>query len=255
MTAALDLVDNEEIDAAILDVHLDGEFVFPAEELERRDTPFVFATAFDRSVIPAKFASFILCEKPTELEKIAQACSVRGSPGPTSSLAVEDLRQMMTGSVDPALDCSDWNAASVRSGFVTHSLNEHQVDDGSVIVRQGRQCDLQLVPAHLPDLRRRPRSPTGGIFDRTDLFSFRYSKFAAEGITHDGEQPRAQPGATPEIAGMGDSFGERFLNKIINIARRIVEASGESSQAGRLSSSSTSVKPGPSLVSIGVLLC
>ncbi|PDS80440.1 response regulator [Rhizobium sp. BC49] len=74
VTAALDLVDNEEIDAAILDVHLDGEFVFPvAEELERRDIPFVFATAFDRSVIPAKFAGFILCEKPTELEKIAEA--------------------------------------------------------------------------------------------------------------------------------------------------------------------------------------
>ncbi|QKK20439.1 response regulator [Rhizobium indicum] len=74
VTAALDLVENEEIDAAILDVHLEGEFVFPvAEELERRDIPFVFATAFDPSVIPVKFTGFALCEKPTELGKIAEA--------------------------------------------------------------------------------------------------------------------------------------------------------------------------------------
>ncbi|WP_164740487.1 response regulator [Rhizobium chutanense] len=74
VAAALELVENEEIDAAILDVHLEGEFVFPvAEELERCDIPFVFATAFDPSVIPVKFTGFALCEKPTELEKIAEA--------------------------------------------------------------------------------------------------------------------------------------------------------------------------------------
>ncbi|WP_372353426.1 response regulator [Rhizobium sp. BT-226] len=74
VTAALDLVENEEIDAAILDVHLEGDFVFPvADELERRDIPFVFATAFDPSVIPTRFTGFALCEKPTELGKIAEA--------------------------------------------------------------------------------------------------------------------------------------------------------------------------------------
>jgi CheY-like chemotaxis protein len=72
--SALDLIEVEEIDAAILDVHLGDEFVFPvAEELERRAIPFVFATGYDPSIIPAKFTGFVLCEKPTELGKIAKA--------------------------------------------------------------------------------------------------------------------------------------------------------------------------------------
>ncbi|ARM88242.1 response regulator CheY-like domain-containing protein [Rhizobium sp. CIAT894] len=79
VSAALELVENEEIDAAILDVHLEGEFVFPvAEELERRNIPFVFATAFDPSVIPVRFTGFALCEKPTELGKIAEALFGQG---------------------------------------------------------------------------------------------------------------------------------------------------------------------------------
>ncbi|MBB4238028.1 response regulator [Rhizobium esperanzae] len=80
VSAALERVENEKIDAAILDVHLEGEFVFPvAEELERRNIPFVFATAFDPSVIPVRFTGFALCEKPTELGKIAEALFGQGS--------------------------------------------------------------------------------------------------------------------------------------------------------------------------------
>lgn len=71
---ALDLMNAFPIDGAILDVHLGDEFVFPvAEELERRDISFVFATSYDPSIIPVKFTGFALCEKPTELEKIAAA--------------------------------------------------------------------------------------------------------------------------------------------------------------------------------------
>ncbi|MCB5203744.1 response regulator [Neorhizobium sp. T786] len=71
---ALDLINASPVDAAILDVHLGDELVFPvAEELERRDIPFVFATSYDPSIIPVKFTGFALCEKPTELGKIAAA--------------------------------------------------------------------------------------------------------------------------------------------------------------------------------------
>jgi CheY-like chemotaxis protein len=72
--AALELLETEQIDAAILDIHLIDEHVFPvAEELERRDIPFVFATGYDPSILPAKFTGFALCEKPTELGDIAEA--------------------------------------------------------------------------------------------------------------------------------------------------------------------------------------
>ncbi|MBB3302462.1 CheY-like chemotaxis protein [Rhizobium sp. BK077] len=70
---ALALIQAEAIDAAILDVFLDDALVFPvADRLDEMGIPFVFATAYDPSVIPGRFSGYVLCEKPVELEKIAQ---------------------------------------------------------------------------------------------------------------------------------------------------------------------------------------
>jgi len=77
---ALEIIAASKIDAAILDVHLDAEFVFPvAEELERRDVAFVFATGHDPELVPVRFTGFALCEKSTELGKIAAALFSVGS--------------------------------------------------------------------------------------------------------------------------------------------------------------------------------
>lgn len=77
---ALRLIEQERIDAAILDVHLGDEFVFPvAEELDRLDIPFVFATGYDPAFIPKKFTGFAFCEKPAELENIAAALFGKGA--------------------------------------------------------------------------------------------------------------------------------------------------------------------------------
>ena len=71
---ALELIDGSEIDAAILDVHLGDEFVFPvADRLDELDIPCVFATGYDPAFIPMAYSGFALCEKPTELAKIARA--------------------------------------------------------------------------------------------------------------------------------------------------------------------------------------
>ncbi|OLP58360.1 transcriptional regulator [Xaviernesmea oryzae] len=70
---ALTLIETEAVDAAILDIHLGDELVFPvAERLAELDIPFVFATGYDPSIIPENFTGFALCEKPTELEAIAR---------------------------------------------------------------------------------------------------------------------------------------------------------------------------------------
>ncbi len=70
---ALELVEGQHVDAAILDVFLDDKLVFPvATKLDELGIPFVFATAYDASVIPARFNGYVLCEKPVELEKIAR---------------------------------------------------------------------------------------------------------------------------------------------------------------------------------------
>lgn len=71
---AFELFDTSDIDAAILDIHLGDEFVFPvAERLDAMGVPFVFATNHDASILPGRFKGFSLCEKPTELGRIAQA--------------------------------------------------------------------------------------------------------------------------------------------------------------------------------------
>jgi CheY-like chemotaxis protein len=55
------------IDAAILDINLQGEMVFPvAEALAGRGVPFVFATGYDPAALPARFASVPHCRKPVD---------------------------------------------------------------------------------------------------------------------------------------------------------------------------------------------
>ena len=66
LEGTIDLVESSvHIDAAILDVNLRGEKVFPAAELlDSRGVPFVFATGYDRSMIPPGFDDVTRCEKP-----------------------------------------------------------------------------------------------------------------------------------------------------------------------------------------------
>ncbi len=79
---ALELIETRDIDAAILDVHLGDELVFSvAERLEALGIPFVFATGYDPSIVPERFSGFFLCEKPTELGKIARALFDEGGNG------------------------------------------------------------------------------------------------------------------------------------------------------------------------------
>ena len=72
---AIDLIEAErEIDGAVLDVNLGGDWIFPAAEmLMERSVPFVFTTGYDASAIPAQFGHIVRCEKPISTHKITQA--------------------------------------------------------------------------------------------------------------------------------------------------------------------------------------
>jgi two-component SAPR family response regulator len=62
---AMRLADSIEFDVAMLDVHLNGKTVFPfAAELEKREIPFLFATAYGGRGIPAEFRNHLVLEKP-----------------------------------------------------------------------------------------------------------------------------------------------------------------------------------------------
>lgn len=56
---------DESLDGAVLDVNLRGELVYPvADALAARGVPFVFATGYDQTVIPERFADATICDKP-----------------------------------------------------------------------------------------------------------------------------------------------------------------------------------------------
>ena len=72
---ALDLIAaTPEIDGAVLDVNLRDVLVYPvADALQARGVPFVFATGYEKIMIPARYAGVQHCEKPFEAAQIAQA--------------------------------------------------------------------------------------------------------------------------------------------------------------------------------------
>ncbi len=64
-----------QIDAAVLDVNLRGEMVFPlAADLENRGVPFLFHTAnIDMPELRTSFAAYPVCNKPTKVESLTNS--------------------------------------------------------------------------------------------------------------------------------------------------------------------------------------
>lgn len=59
------------IDAAVLDLNLGGEEVFPlADLLCARGVPLIFSTGYDRVSLPSRFANVPACVKPVPLSQV-----------------------------------------------------------------------------------------------------------------------------------------------------------------------------------------
>lgn len=70
--AAAYIAGEPSIDAAILDVNLHGEMVFPvADALRKRGIPFAFVTGYDQAAMPDRFADAPRLEKPFKGSKVA----------------------------------------------------------------------------------------------------------------------------------------------------------------------------------------
>lgn len=73
-----------ELDIALLDIEVEGAFVFDvADELVKRAVPIVFTTGYERSEIPPRFHAARHCEKPVGIAAIARTLSdelARGRP-------------------------------------------------------------------------------------------------------------------------------------------------------------------------------
>jgi CheY-like chemotaxis protein len=68
---ALKLAHDREIDAAILDVNLNGREIYPvAEVLAERKIPFLFATGYGEQGLPAAFKQRPTLQKPFQQETL-----------------------------------------------------------------------------------------------------------------------------------------------------------------------------------------
>ncbi|MFZ3485498.1 response regulator [Sphingomonas sp. 3-13AW] len=75
VTDAIAFVDaGTAIDAAVLDINLRGDMIFPvADALRARGVPFVFATGYDEWSLPERFSGATRLEKPVSAHRVTAA--------------------------------------------------------------------------------------------------------------------------------------------------------------------------------------
>ena len=82
VTEALAVVTNQDVNAAVLDVNLGGELIYPvADSLVAKGVPFVFITGYGAEAIDDRFASYRVLQKPIQRQML-QNTFVVGSRGP-----------------------------------------------------------------------------------------------------------------------------------------------------------------------------
>jgi CheY-like chemotaxis protein len=71
---ALTLLAEEPVDAAVLDINLKGQMVYPvADALREQGVPFIFATGYDEAAVPEAYRDVPRWEKPFKPEDLAKA--------------------------------------------------------------------------------------------------------------------------------------------------------------------------------------
>ena len=73
LAEATEVATREQIDAAVLDINLGGEMVYPlAEHLHRDGIPFVFTTGYAAKDVPEQFRAFECLRKPVSAWALKQ---------------------------------------------------------------------------------------------------------------------------------------------------------------------------------------
>lgn len=71
MAEAAEAIEQKDFDAAILDVNLNGELIYPlADVVAARGLPFVFVTGYGAEGIEARFCKVPVLQKPIEIERL-----------------------------------------------------------------------------------------------------------------------------------------------------------------------------------------
>jgi len=87
---AMAAIEADEIDAAILDVNLDGEMVYPlADMLANRGVPFIFVTGYGAESIDSRFTHIPVIQKPVERHVLQRIFLPKMDPTPKPVLLHE----------------------------------------------------------------------------------------------------------------------------------------------------------------------
>jgi CheY-like chemotaxis protein len=71
---ALAMIQLEALDAAVLDINLGGELIYPvADALIAESIPFVFATGYSRHDVPKRYSTIPRLDKPVEPDRAVKA--------------------------------------------------------------------------------------------------------------------------------------------------------------------------------------
>jgi len=71
---ALELLDGEPVEAAVLDLNIAGELVYPvADTLGNRGLPYIFVTGYGTSGLVEPYRSRVVLEKPFARRELLQA--------------------------------------------------------------------------------------------------------------------------------------------------------------------------------------
>ena len=63
----------EGLDAALLDVNVQGEMIWPLLDSLQSRVPVVLTSGYDQSAIPARYREISRCEKPADADTVARA--------------------------------------------------------------------------------------------------------------------------------------------------------------------------------------
>lgn len=113
---ALALIETVEMDAAVLDINLNGEESYSvADALAARGVPFVFSTGYHKSTLREAYRSLPMLQKPYERSKLAGELAGLLAPGqavvqqPQSACLVWDANRLRTATDAAGVGLWSWN--------------------------------------------------------------------------------------------------------------------------------------------------
>ncbi len=92
---ALAMINAESIDAAVLDVNLNGQMSYPiADTLAARGVPFVFSTGYDKDMLLGGYRTFPVLQKPFHRSELSDTLAKLLTPkGPRVESALAAIAE------------------------------------------------------------------------------------------------------------------------------------------------------------------